>query len=72
MMSFAIPLNCLAPSPLVSGDDRAFARFDLLDVVQIFGKDRVVRRDENRRQIRSNQRDDAVLQFRARMAFAKR
>ena len=53
-------------------DDRSFARFDLLDVVQVFGKHGIIRRDENRGQIRPNQRDHAVLEFCARMAFGKK
>ena len=52
-------------------DDRAFARADLLDVVQVLGKDGVIRRDEDRWQLRPDERDDAVLQLGARMALGE-
>ena len=54
------------------GDDRAFARADLLDVVQVFRKDCVIRRDKDRWQIRPDERNDAVLELGARMAFGEK
>src|SRR5580765_5051111 len=54
------------------GDDRTFARLHLFDVVEVLGKNGVVWRDKNRRKIRPDQSDDAMLEFGARMTFGKK
>jgi hypothetical protein len=43
------------------GDDRAFAGADLLDVVHVLREDGVVRCDEDRREVRPDEGDDAVF-----------
>src|ERR1022692_1879685 len=52
-------------------DDWAFARFDLLDVVDVFREDAVIGRDENGREIGTHERDDAVFKLGTRMTFGK-
>ncbi len=52
-------------------EDRAFARFDLFHVVEVFREHRVVRRNEDRRQVWPNQRDDTVFQLSAGMTLRK-
>ena len=54
------------------GDDGAFARADLLDVVQVFRKDGVIRRDEDRWKFRPNECNNAVLELGTRMAFGEK
>ena len=71
MMSSAILLEPVGAVAGGDGDDRAFARSDLLDVVQVFREDGVVRRDEDRGQLRPDERDDAVFELGARMAFGE-
>src|SRR2546423_12308029 len=53
-------------------DNRASASFHLFDVVQVFRKNRIIRSDEDRGEITTDQRNDAVLELRARVAFGKK
>ena len=69
MISLAIPFSRLTPVAAGDGNDRAFARFDLLDVVQVLGKNFVIGGDKDRRQIGPDQGDDSMLEFRAGMPF---
>lgn len=55
-----------------NGNDGAFPGANLLDVVQVLGKNGVVRGDEDGREIRPDEGDDAVLQLGARVAFGKK
>ncbi len=51
------------------GDDRPLARLDLLQVVDVLVVDAVLRAEENAGRVFVDQRDDAVLQLRGRMAL---
>ena len=72
MISFAIPFKCLAPSPLVSamiGPLRALTcsmLFRFLEKTASSGAMKTEGRSG------PHQRDDAVFQFRARMAFGEK
>ena len=54
-----------------NGDDRAFPRLDLLDVVHVLRKDGVVRRNEDGGKIGTNEGNNAMLQLRAGMSFGE-
>ncbi len=54
------------------GNDGSLAGFHLLDVVQVFRKNRIIRRDKHRGQIGTDQRDDAMLELSAGMPFGKK
>ena len=71
MISSAIPLRCFGAVSAGHGDDGSFAGFHLFDVVHVFRENGVVRRNEDRGQIGTDQRDDAMLELGAGMAFGK-
>ena len=50
------------------GNDGAFARFDFLDVADVFFEDRISWSDEDRGGFLGDEGDDAVLEFGARIA----
>jgi len=52
-------------------NDRTLTSFDLLDVIEVFREDSIVGGDKNRGQIATNQRNNAVLELGARMAFGE-
>src|SRR4029450_4940051 len=52
-------------------NDGALTSFDLLHVIHVFRENRIVRHDKDRWKIRTHQRDDAVLELGARMAFGE-
>src|ERR1700722_11164033 len=53
------------------GNHFAFASFDLLDAVDVLLVDRIIRSDHDRRYVRSDQRNDAVLEFGTGMTFSE-
>ena len=61
---------CFLPS-VAMAITLTFASLYLLDAIDVLFVDRVIRSDHDRRNIRSDERDDAVLQLGAWMAFSK-
>ena len=62
----------LSPAAGSDSDDWPFARFHLLDVIQVFREDGIVRCNENRGQVRPNERDDSMFELGAGMTFGKK
>src|SRR5438067_974634 len=52
-------------------NDRTLTSFDLLDVIEVLREDSIVWGDKNRGQIGTNQRNNAVLELGAGMAFGE-
>src|SRR5436190_18157857 len=62
-------LQLFGAGPTGDDDQRSLARFDLLDVIEIFREHCVIWRDKDRRKLRPNQRDDSMFELSAGMAF---
>ena len=61
-------LRQFAVSLGADADDRALAGADFLNVARVFLEEGIVGRDENGRHVGIDQRDDAMLQLRTRVA----